>query len=697
MTRWPRSESSSPSRAGSRPSYGTAMSGLRAGIACALIPFCAILARSASAQSPAAPPRSVFESGVPGPRVLLVALPVASWEDLRARHLPTVDRLAAEGGVGLMSVPGSRAGGLGATWVSLSTGAPAAGARVVPDVTEVDGRRQVTPEVARAANEGSGTGARPGMLGERLQGLGLTTGACAVFGESGAAALALADRRGMVDGFRTLDGEDPAAVRAALREMLLQYATLLLDLSAAPSLSAADAVLGDAVDLLPSPHLVVAFAPTGARPEKPWALGPVIAVESGRGAAAGLLTSASTRRDGLITAADMAATVLAWWTGSASLRGGMRGRPARVVASGRPLDRLDALEAMLLARRETRPWAGGIYAGCGMVLALLGLSWAIRSRRWRFPPASGIAFALAPVALMVTPFLARSAFLQLLGAAALAGVLGVGAARLRSGRAALGAAMVSGSALIAGDVLTGSHLMLRSPFGFSVISGSRYYGIGNEYLGVLAAMAPVGLAAAAARRPAAGLPAVCAAVAVVVLVGAPWWGANWGGCVALAAGFAAVWAVAARMGGARAAAVVLMAVFVGAVLPAGLDLLRPAAERSHIGAAAAALASGDPGMLADIGARKLHMNWSLLSGARPWVPLALLPLVCFWAMLGPSGPARQALRTLPHVNAGLIGAFCAAVVALLLNDSGVVSAALAGAVLLGVVVFLGARGAEGAR
>ena len=35
------------------------------------------------------------------------------------------------------------------------------------------------------------------------------------------------------------------------------------------------------------------------------------------------------------------------------------------------------------------------------------------------------------------------------------------------------------------DQITGAHLISCSPLGYDLINGSRYYGIGNEYMGIL--------------------------------------------------------------------------------------------------------------------------------------------------------------------------------------------------------------------
>ena len=43
------------------------------------------------------------------------------------------------------------------------------------------------------------------------------------------------------------------------------------------------------------------------------------------------------------------------------------------------------------------------------------------------------------------------------------------------------------AALLTADCFTGSRLMLLSPLGSDAIAGGRFYGIGNDYMGVLLA------------------------------------------------------------------------------------------------------------------------------------------------------------------------------------------------------------------
>lgn len=470
-------------------------------------------------------------------------------------------------------------------------------------------------------------------------------------------------------------------------------------------LRAADEIIGDVLpDLSRYRTLVLVVSPES--PEfagpKDRVLGPIIRYEARGTGAIGLLTSASTRWPGLLTAADLAPTVLSWFGEGVSAKPDekpdeMSGRAAEVVAVPDGLARLDELDRMLTDRYRLRFAAVTWYLAYGGVLLAAALAFSL----WWRPGlkrlgAPAVAAALGPIGLLFAPVVGLDrAALHLVIAGAIAGALALVSTRARRPGAGLAAAILLGSALIVLDVVLGSPLMRRSTMGFGVMFGSRFYGIGNEYMGFLGAMAVIGLGSLVHAAPRArGLAAVLGA-GVVLAIGAPWWGANWGGAFAAAAGLVAWWLLGAGKSWPKSLAVGAAVLAVSALIPLALDMLRPAAARSHIGASGAALLAGDVGALADTIQRKVALNWGLLVAYRLEFLLGiLLAAAVMWALLRRGGPARRELERQPGVGAGIVGAVVLAVVAMMVNDSGVVAAAAALGVAVSATIFVASRSAE---
>ena len=109
-----------------------------------------------------------------------------------------------------------------------------------------------------------------------------------------------------------------------------------------------------------------------------------------------------------------------------------------------------------------------------------------------------------------------------------------------------GALCAATAALLAVDVVSGSRLQQEAPFGLSLLVSGRFYGIGNDALGVYCvsvlvaawvgvAWPPAATAAADRPAPAAAAPVVAGTVglAAVVASGWPGFGAKVGGTIAL--------------------------------------------------------------------------------------------------------------------------------------------------------------------
>ncbi len=253
-------------------------------------------------------------------------------------------------------------------------------------------------------------------------------------------------------------------------------------------------------------------------------------------------------------------------------------------------------------------------------------------------------------------------------------------------------------AVIGLDVMTGSRLQLGTPFGLSALEAGRFYGVGNNALGIYGASGIL-LAAWAAVAAGRGEPgrrgravAAAAAVAVCTVVASGWpgFGAKVGGTIAMVPGFLLLLAAVAgiRVTFRRG----LLIGVSGLVLVVGfavLNYLVPATGPSDIGAFVGHVLHGGSGGILQ---RKVGANVGSLTTTAysPIVPAAVIAagLIIAW-------PARFRLRTLaaavtavPLLRPVLTAMWLVAVLGWVADDSGVTVAASAIPLALMLVIAL---------
>jgi hypothetical protein len=373
----------------------------------------------------------------------------------------------------------------------------------------------------------------------------------------------------------------------------------------------------------------------------------------------GLAFSASTRTAGVATLADLTATA-AQALGAPPLRGDL-GRPLRVVPGS--IRQLAARFAEVRAARTRRDPL--VAAGALLALAALACGWLPGLLAATAVPLAYLALGAAPLAAPGPAGLLVAAVTAAL--AAVAWLL----ERRRPGLG-FGAVGLATAVTVAADLVRGGPWMAASPLGFSIAEGARFYGLGNEYAGVLLGGSLLA-AGALARRPAAFL---AAGLAVAALTGLPALGANYGCMLGAVAG----WGAACMRAAGRRIRVGPLALAGAAAVGLALAVDRgPLA--SHLALNAAHLSAAG---LVGLASRKLAMNLGFLRH-RPYAWLPVGVLAAFAAAAFRRGGDRPAL------TAALQGLAVGAVVDLVLNDSGVVAAATA--VLYGAAALRAGRSA----
>ncbi|MGE5587393.1 MAG: hypothetical protein ACM3ZO_04160 [Clostridia bacterium] len=695
-------------------------------------------------------------------------------------------------------------------------GAPAAATFARNTGVEAPPGSVVHPYIALISHANSGSSYRivPGALGEALRRAGKKT---AVFGNSDtpghpgryAAAVAM-DSRGVVDtgdvgqgtavrrndfpggvatdtkllaalvknavatgkaSFVVVESGDSARVERYLAAGLLTEAAY--ERARRFALSSADALVGhimESVDLSRTTLLVLAPTPGARDIASGRSLAPVIAAGPGFLAGSGsgaLLTSATTRRDGLVASTDVAASVLSWLGVPAP--SWILGAPVHAVPHSAPLSYLESMHgeiastslmrapllktfvglqiaaalaslgfiALAAARRTIcrRPGAPREAVGSGPPAAPHTTPYAphprdardarsargTRSSRRQGSPASLtraarimwallLALGAVPLAMLVLP-LARPANVASAAVVLAAVVLAVCLATWATFGPTLTpwpfAAMylLTGLAVIC-DTLLGSELMRRSVLGYDPIGGARFYGIGNEYMGVLigslitgSGLVLDGMSSRAASRPGTHAAVVSgigiAFAAALFVLASPSLGANMGGTLAAVVGFGTAYAlylgkkVRSREVAYLAALAVLLVVGIAAV-----DAVRAGGPVSHWGRTALAVLADGPAALVDAVRRKAALNLKLMRYTI-WTR-ALFAFLAAVALLRvrPVGLAGKLMSTHRGFASSLGASLAGAATAMVANDSGVVAAALLMMYPSLVMLYLGGLEAE---
>ncbi|MBX6378672.1 MAG: hypothetical protein IRY95_09005, partial [Clostridia bacterium] len=445
---------------------------------------------------------------------------------------------------------------------------------------------------------------------------------------------------------------------------------------------------------LPRADLIVAgVAPSGEARTAGLQLTPILA--AGPSFAPGLLTSGTTRQPGVVGLPDVTAEAVRRFGGVAPTGHRLQviPTPDAWTATGRLYDRTAAnhlrrpavLSAWIVGQLVAVPGAFVTLLLAAAGLLRPGAAAAVGAG----VPALAFTIGALPAALLglgaVPGLPAASAGAAAVVAAVAFGPGTLAATRRRWGEkrgllAALGVVSGLTGALIVADAAAGGFLATASPLGHSLVGGARFYGIGNEYAGVLLGASLVAAGAAAdgmAGFAAAGSVVLAlAGAAVVSALAAPGLGANVGATVAsaLAFGYAAL-----RRGGGRPAwrrAAVLAATATAVVfLAAACDLARAPDLRSHLGLTLSRMADEGPGYVLTVAERKLALNWRLIRYTNwSWLFIACLVTNAL-AFFRPQGVLRRIVAKYPNLGAALAAAAVGACVNLVVNDSGIVAAA----------------------
>ncbi len=706
---------------------------MRAGAVRSLLAACllAVLALGVGGAFAASTASAQTTATTPGRHVVVVGISGLRWSDVSPSVTPTLWRLAGQGSVGSLvdyavlplTCPAD-------AWLTLNADDRAqsdhtnAACGAFPAVTPA-GAGAVVPAMGslEAYNNQFHNSPDWGLLAKGVPGCATAVGP--------GAALALADSTGHVASYLPSAADLTAGVLARCPLTVVDLGNIG-SAERSSALASVDAQLARIAADVPAGSTLLVTAP-GATTKPPHLQ---LALVDGPGYQAGLLTAASTRQPGLVVLTDLTPTLLGWLGGPASANTASantasantvpadavgaqitRGDRGSLTSTVQSLAGRDTAEQVWTSTHDEFFWAYAlaeavVLAGIGLVF--WGAAEDKRRRRARWWRVAGVFAAAVPVATFLANLVpwslsAHPAAWLYTTSVALAVVIALAALLgpwRRDPLAPFGVVCLFTLVVLGIDVMTGSRLQLETPFGLSVLEAGRFYGIGNEALGIYGIsgllgagwLALVALRRSTSSRPSSRRPAVLAVAVVATFAvfasGWPGFGGKVGGTIAMVPCFALL---ALAVAGIRlnwrllllvlASGLALFAVF------ALVNYFVPITGKSDISSFAGSSLHGHSGGLL---LRKINSNIGSLS-VNTFSPL--IPRVAVWTGLMLWRPSWFGLKTEPRAYAAeplmrpLLGViWLLPVLGWFADDSGVIvpAAALPFALPLGIGILAAA-------
>ncbi len=231
------------------------------------------------------------------------------------------------------------------------------------------------------------------------------------------------------------------------------------------------------------------------------------------------------------------------------------------------------------------------------------------------------------------------------------------------------------------DSIFGTYLMKNNVMSYDAIVGARYYGIGNEYEGVTIASAVFAMAVFLNYK---SIPKwIVAVISLVILITSayPGMGANVGGAISESVAYLLfillIFDVKLDF-----KKVILLGIFAVLVVVAFAVVDIVSGSESHLSVFVNQILVNGPGAIIQTFARKIAMNMKLAQTS-VWVNILLAGIFIIGIFIfKPSKQTMKISKRYPVIYKGFIASMVGCIVTLLVNDSGIVAASTASIYIL---------------
>lgn len=409
-------------------------------------------------------------------------------------------------------------------------------------------------------------------------------------------------------------------------------------------------------------------------------LTPIIAFN--RSISQGILTSATTKRDGIITNTDLAAQILAHFEIPKDTF--MTGHKLISKSSNKPLEYLMKLNTISVFNYKTRAAVVKTFIGCIIAFLILSLIFMVFFKKYlKCIKPLLIAILITPTVILVIPILNPWNTLKLAISLIISiFILSLTIAHfLKDNLQIFIVTCLSSMTIILVDTFFGNPLMKVSILGYDPLIGARFYGIGNEYMGFLIGTTIIGTAALIERyrykENVAKIASIAIFIVVLLTLMTPTLGTNVGGTMTAFIGFGMASLLYLKGGITKKDLIGLISLLLISLLSLFIyDGMQPTETQSHIGQTSSLIRQNSLLALFQIFGRKLSMNYKLIKYSTwTWAlfaTMAALGVLFRW----PVGILKEIFRKHNYLYFGFISGIIGTLAVFLFNDSGVVAAAM---------------------
>ncbi|WP_300280035.1 hypothetical protein [Peptacetobacter sp.] len=235
--------------------------------------------------------------------------------------------------------------------------------------------------------------------------------------------------------------------------------------------------------------------------------------------------------------------------------------------------------------------------------------------------------------------------------------------------------------LIAVDAVFGTYLMKNNIMSYDAMVGARYYGIGNEYEGVTIGSAVFAFAVLLYYKKIPKLLSAVAFVIILITSAYPSMGANVGGAISESAAYMLFILLMYNIKvDWKKALGIIVAVACVVIAFAFMDI--SSGSPSHLGLFVQQIMLNGPGEVILMFTRKIQMNVKLAQTS-VWVNILIAGIVIIASLIfKPNKHFRFIAEKYPIVFKGFIASMIGCIITLLVNDSGIVAASTASIYIL---------------